>query len=469
MRTVSKKNHGVVLFVIQSSLFILIVATGLIGVFMTSVFRVKADVVTVFPAIHSVIGSKSEDEQSSVQYELVWNNFSIVVPNEASIHNTFLKFSWSFLDEMNEVLPEVMIDDGKDVATSSEDILEDVEQGFPPELEIPLDEFGEISSSSSAVEELLTPENPDVDEVQMVPESLPEPVHETEENLDVPAVPISYGVYLLALEQIEIDVESVATEIYTEVVDDIANQIVAEEVITETSSSSNPDTTTSSVDAAHDITVFEVLYSVDGVQWQNIGFGNFDTPGELTFPLQQFSPDDMSYLQIMVRYTRTTDDTRKIYFDGVRLEFDYESLAGEEVPGLVDQEPNFTISSTKVDIESGNIRAVLLEKGGMVELWYALTNPATGQVLWNRLANDGSVDAASPLGIHGETIFWLDKNQQTIFGFDIKQKSLSGTSFVSDDDRDSLLQFKTENSELWNARFNSTNNSFEFFKQSKTQ
>ncbi|MBP6924059.1 MAG: hypothetical protein KBC62_00040 [Candidatus Pacebacteria bacterium] len=449
MRELPQDKYGGFLAVTRGTLLFLIVGTLLFSLLLIPFFKARADIVTVFPAMHSVTGSPVEGLENSVQYELIWNNFSNAVPVDVEIHHTLLKLSWSFSEEPLQVNPETVTE-----VLQSETLPENTQENLEQD-------YHEIPTPEPVVEETpIVPEVIDTTETTAPAEIQPEP----EENV-IEAVSMG-EIYPLAVASVDevLPQEPIAVEALSETMEeDIVESQLPEELVEGVSEV-----------VLQDGSLFEVLYSLDGQQWENLGFGNFITPGELTFLLQQFSPEEMVSLQIMIRYTRSPEDARKIYFDNVRLEFDYKGLTEEEIlqqegSGPVDQVPNFSISSVKADVETGNIRAVLLEKGGMLELWYGVINPGATDATWSRLVNDGSIDVDSPIGISGETIFWLDKNQQTLFGFDVKRKSLSGTSFVSDEERDSFLQFQKSNSVMWNARFDASTNSFEFTKDSKSQ
>ena len=451
MIVLPQKKYGVVLSVTKSTVLFFLISTLCLSLLFVPLLKAKADIVTVFPGLYSVTGSPVDGLEDHVQYEVTWNNFSNAVPVDAEIHHTLLKFSWSFTEGTIETIPETQTEVPSDNNLA------------PIETEIETEDTN-VEGTVPVVEENAQPsiiEEPAVPEI-IEPDVAPETSTESPET-QVEPVALSLGLYPLAFTSFEEErlPEPEVTEVLEEIIDEVVTPPTLETIDIPT-------------EVLHDNTVFEVLYSLNGESWENLGFGNFITPGELTFLLQQFSPEEMVNLQIMIRYTRSPEDNRKVYFDNVRLEFDYQGLTAEEMlqqesTGPVDTTPNFNISSVRADVESGNIRAVILEKGGMLELWYAVINPGASNATWSRLANDGSLDVNSPLGISGETIFWLDKNQQTLFGYDIKRKSLSGTSFVSDEERDSFLQFKKSNSVIWNASFDASSNSFEFSRDTTIQ
>ncbi|MBI2096787.1 MAG: hypothetical protein HYT40_01355 [Candidatus Sungbacteria bacterium] len=95
--------------------------------------------------------------------------------------------------------------------------------------------------------------------------------------------------------------------------------------------------------------------------------------------------------------------------------------------------PDLRDGRIKHDVQSDGVRAVIVEVGGMQELWYTPPNTsATEETAWNKLAGDSLIDNESTLGMFGRTIFWFDKNKQTLYGFSVDEESLFGKSLEGD-------------------------------------
>ncbi|MCX6811932.1 MAG: hypothetical protein NT039_04560, partial [Candidatus Berkelbacteria bacterium] len=126
--------------------------------------------------------------------------------------------------------------------------------------------------------------------------------------------------------------------------------------------------------------------------------------------------------------------------------------------------PDFSNSATKQDVEENGIRVVIIERGGLMELWYAIPDKDKPDAMnWFFLAGHSQIDNDSPLGLKGKTIFWLDKNEQTIFGYAIDEQSIFGKS-VETEGKESYLEFQNKNLGSWRAVFDPINNKFNFLK-----
>ncbi|MDP2930374.1 MAG: hypothetical protein Q8N56_02075, partial [bacterium] len=121
------------------------------------------------------------------------------------------------------------------------------------------------------------------------------------------------------------------------------------------------------------------------------------------------------------------------------------------------------ISAIKQDVQAEGIRAVIIEKGGMLELWYGVLTDDPNTVNWTFFTGDSSIDYNSPLGLKSHTIFWLDKNKQTIFGYFIDEQSIFGKSMTDEsDEEEPYLEFQNGSEGLWRAVFDPINNKFNY-------
>ncbi len=497
--------------VVKRLYFFVLLTLFLILLFTYSTLSARADIATILPEMYSVSGEplpNTEDSVQYTQYEYVWNNFQNDIVGGTTIQNVILRFSWSFLE--NDI---VLTSQEGSISTIESDAPNTVDETSTSIENEPLDDFytqETIPEGNSGVTPVDTSETTPEEEsalenIDTTPEdTLPmegDVQTNTDTSSELQVFHKSSGKFLFAIAQVDELIISTFIEPSNDIVtpsgeteplgsddevvsgdevitiDDvvsgdeviIVDEVVSgEEVIIVDEVVSGEESTTPEVDNSiqqqvFDISVFQILFSLDGQSWELLGKEDFDTPGEVAYALPQISIESIHNLRIMVRYIQPTDDARKVYFDNVHIDIDVEPLL--ESPRVYsDNEPNFDISSVKADVESDTVRAVLLEKGGMLELWYSITNTKTREITWTKLLNDGSIDGDSPIAIKGKTIFWLDKNQQTLFGFTIDEQSIFGEPLNEPDGTYSSLTFEDENSRQWDATLDPDAESFEFSK-----
>jgi hypothetical protein len=173
--------------------------------------------------------------------------------------------------------------------------------------------------------------------------------------------------------------------------------------------------------------------------WVELGTINLLDSNEALFSLGTDVLPVVDDLEVRVVYL-APQDAVPVMFDSAQLQFVYEPGVVEPVVlGPSDQEPNFLVSSIKTDIEEGNVRAVLLERGGILELWAALTERST-DIQWVKLTTGSSVSGHMPIGVKAGTVFWFDENGQSLFAYDLNKASLIGTAApLSEDGRFELV------------------------------
>lgn len=228
----------------------------------------------------------------------------------------------------------------------------------------------------------------------------------------------------------------------------------------------NPETTNEKKD------LIIVWYSLDGEIWWKLG-------SIYNYPLSNAL--NGGYFEYDAPFLKKWDDIKKLkikfeganeknnivaYLDNVWLEINYQEEEKKEKEENKEEyfnailNPDFENGQIKKDIQSENIRAVILEKGGSLELWYydSTPDPNLNSNGWI-LASGISIDYYSPLAIKDRTIFWIDQNKQNIFCFNIDEKSLLGISINQIEE--SYLEFKNKNNEKWQIII-SVENEFKF-------
>ncbi len=297
---------------------------------------------------------------------------------------------------------------------------------------------------------------------------LEEPTVSTEE--EVPAVSAVEDVVVeqevvvepsVVEETSDVPVMEESTEPHEMVSDIVSAEVVIAESVATTSGFVSSDVIVPSAEARS----FDLRYSVDGATWYDLGKVAITDAQEQVFVFSTIDYNAISNLQVSARYTVPEGDTTKILFENMRVEVGYQEMPPvvEQVSvGPNDREPNFAVSAIHADVQSENIRAVLLERGGLYEFWYSLTNPESGEVVWYLLRNGGALDGKAPIAIKERTIFWIDRNQQTLFGFSVDTESIFGVSFDTPSDTTLELPFTDQKSGEWIVVFDPVTNSIDF-------
>ncbi len=473
--------------------------------------RVEAEVAVFFSDTlieeELLIDVTEEDGKKYVERERRWSNFQGSVPEAVEVSTIVLRLAWA-VGPLSLEEPPVSIDEGaqvpaiplestnpdpevlgEDVSSTTEEEsittsaessnleVEDATSGEPAPEVVPVratietetvpegdiepepsapatDTFEQVSQTEMFLlaNALIEEESeqlpaPVADQEEEQVETLPPPVEvASEEELEqFPEVDVTDDVIVEEAEVIEDVLE-----------DSVVTPVTSTELTTENISGSS---TTMSAD------MLTVMYTIDGETWIPLGEVNYRTEKNAVFVFSNMSVEEIPLVQVSIRYTIAEEDQMKIYFDSVRLEVEY--LAPLMVIPFVDevvndQEPNFKISSIKADVQSENIRAVILEKGGMNEFWYSVTERGTGMIAWQRIQAGGSVDATAPLAIKERTIFWIDTNQQTLFGFSVDEQSIFAVPFENPEEKIFLLPFQNDDAEKWQATFDPIDNAFKF-------
>lgn len=442
-----------------------------------SALNVEAEVAIFHSDAYTEQGVEVNDAgiDTQIQYDYLWTDFKGVVPPESVVNSIVLHFSWSLVTR--SVADEATGDTSTD--TQAENSLD----GELDEISNPEEQAGGMVTevvetepeSHDAVE--LQEESEGIDEQESSPETIApasleavEVGHTDEADIEGFEQVSKNKLFIFASTQIE---ENLDADSGTTIPDVLSEEMISDEALPEVMIAESVSTTSGFVSEdmiveSLDEKFFEVRYTTDGTTWIDLGRVGYDESHEMVFDLSQISRDALPNLQIAVRYTVPARDYTKIIFDSLHLEVGYAAPVILELPvpeePVNDQEPNFKISSIKSDVQSENIRAVVLERGGMLEFWYSITEQTSDEVTWHRLIGGGAVDGEAPIGIKERTIFWLDRNQQTLFGYSVDEQSLFGVPFQNPEEKVFLLPFQNENSEAWEAVFDPTLNLLEFHK-----
>ena len=211
----------------------------------------------------------------------------------------------------------------------------------------------------------------------------------------------------------------------------------------------------------------ELTYSFDGVEWFPIGVVDLLQDTQISFDLGDVSIEAVPSLRIRVAYTAPLD-APQILFQKPQLQLSYTPGEALEVPlGSNDQEPNFYVSSVHADVIDGTTRAVLLERGGVFELWVYFIHRDTGLPAWHRLVNGNALKNDTPVGVHGRTVFWFDQSVRTLLTYDVDLESLTSSLPASENEHVVTLRFGSV-TRAWAVTYDILAHSFTFSRTANT-
>ncbi len=204
-----------------------------------------------------------------------------------------------------------------------------------------------------------------------------------------------------------------------------------------------------------------VQYSFDGDMWTHLGSINLLEANEATLTLGSDTFTSLESLLVRVVYLAPQDSV-PIIFGNSQLKIDYAPFVTEAVvTGPSDQEPNFLVSSVKVDIAKEGVRAVLLERGGVLELWSGLIDRNGDVVIWKRLSSGNTLNESTAIDAYNETVFWFDQNGIALMAYDLENESLIGTASPSLGDNVFVLMFE-ERRQPFRAAYSPSTGLFQF-------
>lgn len=486
-----EKSSAISRRLFRYSLYLLVVPVLIIPLLLA--LRADADV-AVFLSDNYIEEEAALDaiDENGVRYierERKWSNFQGSVPEGVTVNKIMFRLSWSEGVVVREELPAPVDSDTfipteitEEATTTPQDVQETV-----PDTHKSTGGEGENNEQTKVVEEALLDAviieeipvsealNPVTEEMELLPQFIDEktstePQDEEVEVASPPSLEESSGDETSGFEQVSfshvypwatvlVEEEAVPVTVLQQ-----ANIIAVDELNTEASIIGGTGTTSTSTEPAVAQGFLEIRYMIDGVNWHVLDTVDYRAVTNVEFFLVSVAVEDIPNLQISVRYVVLDGSDFALYFDTVRLEAEYgvlleEAIVPEEIS--TDQEPNFKSSFVRVDIVSENIRAVLLERGGMLEFWYSVTS-SSGEVVWRRLAGGDALQEGTPIAIKERTIFWFDRNQETLFGLSVDSESVFGVPYDSPEKRTFRLPFETENKEEWQATYDPQDNVLKF-------
>jgi hypothetical protein len=459
------------------SLLVLII----VSVSAVTVFKAEADVAIFHSDTYLEKGievAHEENGEKYIQYEHSWSDFNGSIPEGTFANGITLHLSWSLVTRS---LVDVEVSATEEKSESLEGIGVVQVETLPTEqvltddvVHVVVDEVLEEPESN---EELLPEETPfsSVEE-SVLPEVVPEP-DQTPVPTDTPAVD-TVPVEDLPVEEVETSdtegFEPVSMNVFFQLAQAQVEELIPDEATSTSEVIIADSVSTTSGFVSQDITTmssstdfFEVRCTIDGNTWIELGKIGFDGSQEMTFDLSSVGVEALQNLQVEVRYIVPAESEKKILINSLELHVGYDVLPIEIVEEPVpfdERTPNFEVSAIKADVQSENIRATVLERGGAIEFWYSITDIASGEVLWNKILGGGPIDVNVPIAIKKRTIFWLDQNQQTLYGFSVDEKSIFAAAFQDPEHKVFLLPFVDEREKDWEASFNTEQNVLEFYK-----
>jgi hypothetical protein len=477
--------------------------------------RVEADVVVFDSQSYLEQGVQVAEDQAGiryVQYEHIWSDFAGDVPDDAVAHTVALKFSWSpvsrTITEVSTVV-EPEIDTGDTVQTPlvisemtnvtestyvTETLITEIpvitvvadetESTSSQSESVPQEEPSAVSVESTQTEEtnVSEPHDPSKEADAVTDEKresdtfeIPEGSTENESDVhteEIPDVAPSEVSDTEGFEQVSVDAvyllaEAHITELEASQMDVVGNTIsTTEEIVIAHTHASSTEIVTRDVTTA-DIS-FEILYSVQGGPRTVLGVIQSTDMQDVMFDMSLIPIEDLPTLEIVARYVLPEESQIKIMFDALRLEVSYDPLVPVLIPELPPEaEPYFSVSSIMHDVTVSPFRAVVLERGGVYELWY--TNTQRTPEVWNKAASHDGLDATVPIVIQERTLFWLDKSQQTLFGLTLDTQALSGVPFTEEPGgKVFILPFTNRKREQFEAWYDARIQMFEFRRLPKT-
>ncbi|OIO31853.1 MAG: hypothetical protein COY99_01695 [Candidatus Yonathbacteria bacterium CG_4_10_14_0_8_um_filter_47_645] len=295
------------------------------------------------------------------------------MPEDALRKRIILKFSWAMESpiEREEGTADVASSTNEtlDIMKSAENVStiteETVEEYFAPVeaedaqtselMPEPAFEPAIESTSESIPESMTEPVS------EPVIESNPEPTHaKNTETLPpnespaepVPAEEVSFirSLFFPTVRAQEVDPEEVIIETSTTTTDMASSTPIIDVV-------SQPPTTdmaSSTEFAIPEGAIMEVRYTLDGEQWESLGYISEIRPDiNFEMPMDIFSSiADLKRVQVALYTVPTFDDTRKIYLDAMWMEVEYENQSPEKS------------AETEAQSESSGLLAAVVFSGG---------------------------------------------------------------------------------------------------------
>lgn len=178
----------------------------------------------------------------------------------------------------------------------------------------------------------------------------------------------------------------------------------------------------------------EVRYSTGENFWISAGLFDARKTSFASFSLPLQNKEEITNLRVLLISTSTGSATplekenKAFHITSVEIHLnssDAMERENDEV-AIPQQGPMFANGFIKSEVYSKNYRSVLLEQGGMLTLWAQKLENSNKNGSWVEIAGDSLLSATSPIGLYEDTIFWIDKNEQALYGYSLSEKSLFG-------------------------------------------
>ncbi|MCC2630798.1 MAG: hypothetical protein K0S38_607, partial [Candidatus Paceibacter sp.] len=298
--------------------------------------------------------------------ELYCGGFAGSIPDNGEKKNVRLKFSWVSKTKDAIQIPESTSTDPQEDFTQS--IIPDsvpVASSTPSEASISTSTTPTSTTTPETSSPEITPEpsleTPTETQTPVAPEAVPEPVPtpptdtpavtppaSEPESVPPPATPSEPQPQPTADASPITKILTVSNNLSNALASLFASPIVSAEInATNTSTSTLP----AELPVSSEPTMFDILYTTDGVAWNKAGAVSGDKLSDAIFdiPLSAIPTwSDLSKIQIKVKSTETIDEETTIYLDSMWLEIEYqdqkeETLSEEELSKL----PRVKVDSSK--------------------------------------------------------------------------------------------------------------------------
>lgn len=467
----------------------------MIVLILSQAFHADAEVIVLDSSfVDRQVEVKNDEVTNTVQnlYTQTWSSFSGMVPEDVVIHEAYLVLTWSEMKShedvvqaevdistieetppsndavSNESLPIEEVSsttlDAETGETDAPSLLESIDEQNANQIpEIPLDEGSIMESEEEVILDTETEAGGAVEDSGAEP-SLE--VGGVTEDISSAAYPTAAAQqYPLVSETLLLDESVVETAMQASATSEMPVSDTSETIVeisgevpeaAHATGTENIGTTTDESlpivvdDSFQDVALYpmretaSVQYSLDGDSWTDLGVVNLLNGNSAELPLTSFAPSVFANLQIRLVYL-ASQDVPPILFGNAQLKLSYTYEIVEVLPvGPSDQEPNLLVSSVTLDITKGSVRALLLERGGVFELWSGVTDRVDDSLVWMKLASGNTIGESTPVDIWGTSIFWFDITGETLFAYDTKLQSLTGATSLPTEDGIFVLYFGTE-------------------------
>lgn len=198
----------------------------------------------------------------------------------------------------------------------------------------------------------------------------------------------------------------------------------------------------------------EIMYTFDGITWASLGKVNEDSIVYRTFEIPvatTTSWDDISALQIKVKYNGRIDPTPAIYLDGIKVEALYETPVEHE-------HPDFARDTILKDKSDDNVRVISIINGdtNAREIWYTTIREqgdfGVEPGSWVKLNFDQDKISYRLVEIYGRYLFWVDDIGKMLWTMNLEKNTNDG--IILNKNGTTTIPFIKSNGEQWYFDYN---------------